>query len=1302
MLKKFFTVIFACAVSAGAVLADGFEVKYVASETSRGVEGKGSYQIAELKRTANGTMSLAEAIAAINSYAPQSQESPVYMMRIIGDISGENVALSAISKEKVDLSMATGMTDFSVFANNDAVKYVILPNNTAKEDVDAAGKDVDAAVSAVAEYSYSDGWQYADPNTGENVMTASCPAKEVGGITYVNLSGTGVYKTTPTAVEAVYVKGDNSEYVVSDATPVLFKEGNAYGINAGTVLSDIISDTYYIYNGQNRYDGSLFRTENGVKYGNTGSVIALRCASGVYTYSKDNKTYVYTLDDVYSSNSKNYGLVGSNENVVALTKIVVYKQYGYGPGAPTSENPADFGIDLKTMTVAGNDGKYDYYVNQYGVSVFVVPAYTYGDEQTKYEGEVFVLDGKYYGYVGENPFAELTKTADDTNTFYSKFTKEVYTGKLYDSEKGAYLGGTGEDVMLTSVTDYYIAETKYDGPLTEDNKGVADWSANCFQLATSYVHTYTDLAGKEKTLKSSSKLDEIDMTQTYDDLWIAAEACKVPSEAATSVALTAYVSTPGALRNALARWELLNNQSNVANNGWTYTVNAVSSLTLSGSVNAADISNGENCLTEEGNAYVWQNGAMTLPEGKKAASVGLGAMTGNSLTHIDLKDAVFEQQTDMNFNLLNRVDYLETVVLPVNEKMTLIPAGAFNNQHKVAELCIPYNYEVIGAEAFYDTHALMHIYTTDPAETTIVDNGMYTYTFSANLKEIQSSGIGKYSTFFGENIEKITDIYNLAVKAPKCGANAFCSSMTHCNGGFAGNWAHPICRDNYKNEGKRVMCILHYPAACVEEEAKNYTDITRVYTLGDETGAVYGDGSPIMWPRHNEFMRSYNQAINGVTWDAWQEYETDGSWAAEVIGSLDVAQKYPIDATKTYNQADYQGWHEFVLVGNNNTRNFDPQEENTEFIQRDWLTVCVPYNLRKSQVLDILGVKSTEGTNTIKMLDGTEQTVNEDVYPDIRTLSQVSRSVNNGKMTLHISKPLANDDEGKSWNVKISDDAQGFEYEELEGDDPIVMKGGHPYLIRAYVPAEWTDKIKNIGMYIMAVAETANKAAQKSGAEAELPYTFNSDAVVKNVMLPCVKPDIQALNADAPATHALYEDAGQKDTRYVYKDAGRTAPAYYHFIGTYTSCKVPQYGYYLGRNKNTGKHQFFRTTKTTTKWNPYSAVIVGLSSPEYKGFNEAETSSTLQNITIEAHNSNDLIILEGETTNMALAGKPLSIVMDESGQMGETTGIISVEENIAEESDGKVYNLNGQLAGKTLNGMGKGVYIVNGEKKIVK
>ena len=50
---------------------------------------------------------------------------------------------------------------------------------------------------------------------------------------------------------------------------------------------------------------------------------------------------------------------------------------------------------------------------------------------------------------------------------------------------------------------------------------------------------------------------------------------------------------------------------------------------------------------------------------------------------------------------------------------------------------------------------------------------------------------------------------------------------------------------------------------------------------------------------------------------------------------------------------------------------------------------------------------------------------------------------------------------------------------------------------------------------------------------------------------------------------------------------------------------------------------------------------------------------------------------------------------------GESTGIGQVEQ-LQKALQGKVYNLNGQLVGNSVEGLPKGVYIVNGKKVIIK
>lgn len=64
-----------------------------------------------------------------------------------------------------------------------------------------------------------------------------------------------------------------------------------------------------------------------------------------------------------------------------------------------------------------------------------------------------------------------------------------------------------------------------------------------------------------------------------------------------------------------------------------------------------------------------------------------------------------------------------------------------------------------------------------------------------------------------------------------------------------------------------------------------------------------------------------------------------------------------------------------------------------------------------------------------------------------------------------------------------------------------------------------------------------------------------------------------------------------------------------------------------------------------------------------------------------------------ETKDMSLVS--LSFSYD------STTGINMIEE-VKKSLQGKVFNLNGQLVGNSLEGLSKGIYIVNGKKVIIK
>lgn len=798
----------------------------------------------------------------------------------------------------------------------------------------------------------------------------------------------------------------------------------------------------------------------------------------------------------------------------------------------------------------------------------------------------------------------------------------------------------------------------------------------------------------------------------FTKLESAASASYVTETQSTTekIVLTAYVKTPGKLAYTLMHMSVFHingggwQDGDKTGNFWygtsegayNYSLSNVRDLILSGNLNAVDMNTGVTCVDKETSHYATSGDL-----------VSWNALPSCNPEKIDLSDALFGEGKDYHPEDMTISWYyagIKEIILPTAKSQNTIPDDFMNNCVGVRSLCIPYNYEIIGKRAFYNAAGLTHIYTTDPRNTkdnpgnVKTDHGDGSFTFSANLKEIRSVGDVSAATFFGDGMQKnVSDIYNLAVEAPKCGAYAFQGDLTWGNNGF--KWDHPICRKNYINNG-HLICMLHYPTEskthkrkdCDYVEAANYEDITRVYTLADETGAVDGSGNTRAWPRHAEFSRSFNQAVSGYTWEGWKLYWNDNANPKEVVSFY--YEGVVVDATKKYNQADYQGWHEFVLTENNIFEPFDPQNRYENFVEKDWYTICVPYDIKKSELLMALGVKAgskvqrlkknADGTTGTEL--GTEETVNDDLYPDVRTLVQVKRSVNERKVTLCLSEPLVT--ATKCQDVSIPDDRQGYEYMELKEDDPVVMKGGYPYLVRPFLPDD--ERIKNIGAYVVAVASQNNFT--RSTYTGGLGDTEGSTAVT-TYSLP-VKEGVE--------TQALNKDKSTPDRQvYVTLDDSESSPCMYNFVGTYLNGNVPQYGYYLGVSKTTGKHQFFRTTKTTTKWNQYSAIIKGFTKPEFT-IPPGADSNSIQNVcrTFNPNQADDLIILKSESpTN---AGKAMTLILDDSGEDDNTTTAIrDIDMDRNMDNNNKVYTIGGMLTNGS-NRLQKGIYIKNGKKHVVK
>lgn len=967
----------------------------------------------------------------------------------------------------------------------------------------------------------------------------------------------------------------------------------------------------------------------------------------------DGETEITDTTKVKTDREGNYYYVKKLSKEVTVTLVKGYPRTKY---AYTYGN-VEYEIDESEVKKA-NDGTAT--ITSFSIPLTKENAWFKQDGTTKLESWD-VQDGKYW----ENG-QQIPAIQKPVYTYTYNYNPKTYEGEPTTNSDGTYSGTiTLDSEQTVKITTLY--RYKYED--FDDNTQYFD-QENEYTAETKTIYKYKDTELTSKSINENVN---------------------------KGVSLTAYIKKPGTLVYTILNMHQLGSdyQSWILNNSdcWSYywyvdhknsnyvykySAENVKNITISGYPNAIDLNNDhKDIITDEGH--------LTLGKGNNKY-----ALPGCNPDTLDLSDAIFGEGTnyhpeDMTISKL--FPKLKSVLLPTHESQTEIPAECFNLMENLTELMIPSHYRVIGERAFLNVHKLTHIYVKDIKADKKYDHGNYTITLPESLEKIRSEGTVDNPTFFGNEMKKVTDIYVMAENAPKCGKNAFSNHLTCGYGGFVGSWAHPIQRSNYDKSGE-VIAVLHYPAKSkYNGEDKNFTDITRVYTLYDETGMVDGNGNLKVWPRHEELCRSYNQAIAGYIWNDWQKYKQDKQGNSVLISDNPNGQ-YTV-ANTGYDQA-YQGWHEFVLSETYIPKPFEPQEYYKKFDQYDWYTICIPYDITKSMLLQAFGVSTnTDYKNQVKMFDDkTGEYIDankvEDagadgwIYPDVRSLIQVKRSYKNQKVTLCLSEKLFTPN--RCQEITIPENGQGYDYTPLTDDDPIIIKAGMPYLIRPYVPAD--AHIKNIGAYLCAyvsqlkdVKPVLFKAIEGNDKKYAVPYEKGVE------------------------THALKLDESTENNRvYVKKNDGE--PCKYNFVGSYVDRLIPQYGYYLGKEKSTGKHKFFRTSKTTTKWNRYSSIITGMSTPDY--VNEGDESEEgIQNIVLKFHSTDDLVVLEDEKPKTGnQSAKRLGIAFDDSGVNDLPTSIDEIDVDIALPEDSRIYTVNGtRVAADRLK---KGIYIQNGKKIVVK
>lgn len=807
--------------------------------------------------------------------------------------------------------------------------------------------------------------------------------------------------------------------------------------------------------------------------------------------------------------------------------------------------------------------------------------------------------------------------------------------------------------------------------------------------------------------------------------------------------LVAYVKQAGSLAEA----RYLATSGSATGNIFTPTITGLQRVTLAGNLNASDIAANttSHFLDETGH---WK----TTSSNQK--SVALWGEQGTIAT-IDLKDAVFATQTDMNFSYAG-LSSLHDITLPTSSSMTLIPAECFMGITTFNDLCIPYNYTKIDNAALLDTYC-GHITTTDALNGAVVDNGEHSYTFSANLEKIGTKpdtpdANGVYSldrVVFPQN-RGVTDVYVLAHQVPECYANAFPANMLYGWGGFKGG-NFPYCREKYDNsaDGSMIFTVLHFPdeaswkkasdrtgSSYVEME-KLYTDINKVYTKKEQTGAVDANGDPVAWPTFAELRRAYNQATAGAQWYDWNiEYDGQGSINGGnyiPVGTGEYTSvptgTAPNTSEKDYDFSSYEGWHQFVLsmaTYVEPAKTIENEVIKTNYVQGAWYTLCIPFSLTYDQAVEMLGIPKSVVGKTENYLN--DVLVESDQIPDIRTLQTVTRTPGTtNTVTMKFTQSLVESyNVCRYWHINTSNPTSSGYAETGANSDgaKIAIRGGYPYLIRPYLPAN--EVVNNLGKYIMTRFSQELKQEMSciylDGCSQDLAEYSNSNKTGRFAK-PFENHKIQA----------KWDDKDDSTPPYRTHSDGKNYN--YTFVGQFWDQKLPRYSFYMVENSSNTAGKWYRlASEKPYRWNQYKCIIMVTpendesdanrsylytNSGKFRNNDQTATTHSIYPASTGtdaqgAYKFDDHLYIEflnglDDSDFDETAGARYVITFDDFIQEfdedgNSTTAIESLDGEPINKmpTDGKVYNLSGQLVGNSIDGLEKGMYIVNGKKYIVR
>lgn len=804
---------------------------------------------------------------------------------------------------------------------------------------------------------------------------------------------------------------------------------------------------------------------------------------------------------------------------------------------------------------------------------------------------------------------------------------------------------------------------------------------------------------------------------------------------------------------------------------------------------------GSRCTNPLAPSYSDPNVIFYDQPGSYGNGYGKSAMYESQVREFDLTNAEFGEYVmengkkvfkyypaDMTISMLQQFEKdpkdggsVEKVLLPTSPTQYIIPTGFLANSKYIHDICIPSNYTEIDGYAFLgkkitnvnygypyflvEVGGINH-YTTTAAKDgemlgikkgEVIDNGKKTMTLPSTLKFVARGAFSGYG-----DAGLLDDVYVLAEEAPVCEFYAF-DQKTYV-GQDSHTQGHLIKKGNYVNL-RNGMAMLHFPntvrkdGSLNQKEMLNYSDMTRKYRLYDETGKFDNVGNILVWPTQAQYNRSFNQAVAGVTWDAWYE-NTDGTdnpekafagadynapghgwlagWGDMRVNHVDIftmAARYNGFTDKfTLSFDDDNPNSSFDPVGgkghsfNNNTIDmgyWDSKLRAKADIGEDQSARPLSYDFVKyggwhqftiAELYDFMLEKP--GPNPDKKDYFNFAKYNKNIwyticFPFNLTKAQLKKAFGNEEEYPVLATLSSVRRDANSANITVVMSKNLLNNKLVYGEGKYANTVKYKNFKPDYVPVSYGDDdiVVEANKPYFILPCLPEEEIVKAAAQGK-DYNRKSEITVvkqeegnEKVMFP-VPTHVHAVKETYDA-YVNDQDEAVKDTTLAFN---------YYFVGNYIPQTMPENVYYLNEyQKKNGDYwsSFYRNSpqKDGLKWDSYDAIIVakiddqGGSGSRSKG----EISVQEQKYDGKTHNYiwnidayDDWVFCAG-TDHQTHAKSAFGM------QLGDNfTTTIQLPDDFMIPEESKVYNLNGQFVGVDADNMSKGVYVVGGKKVVVK